>query len=125
MGFSPTVQTIRKPDGGRTVSLPEESLLRLGAMREVNGQEAIADVAEIPARSRDMQDIEAFEKLTPRLKEMLRLIAEGLSTKQIAGRLSISKKTVEFHRGRLTRQLGIRAIALLARYAVRVGATSP
>jgi DNA-binding NarL/FixJ family response regulator len=73
----------------------------------------------------DLQEIEAFGQLTPRLQEVLRLVADGLSTKQIAAHLNITKKTVEFHRGRLTTKLGIRAVALLARYAVRVGASPP
>jgi DNA-binding NarL/FixJ family response regulator len=72
-----------------------------------------------------LDEIEAFGRLTPRLREVLRLIADGLSTKEIAAHLSISKKTVEFHRGRLTTKLGIHASALLARYAVRVGAIPP
>jgi DNA-binding NarL/FixJ family response regulator len=70
-------------------------------------------------------EIETFAKLTPRLQEILRLIADGLSTKEIAAQLNITKKTVEFHRGRLAKQLGIHPIALLARYAVRMGVTSP
>jgi len=71
------------------------------------------------------REIEVFGKLTPRLQEVLRLIADGLSAKEIAASLHISRKTVEFHRGRLTTRLGIHATALLARYAVRVGATPP
>jgi DNA-binding NarL/FixJ family response regulator len=72
-----------------------------------------------------LDEAETFGQLTPRLQEVLRLIADGLSTKQIAAQLNITKKTVEFHRGRLTAKLGIRAVALLARYAVRVGASPP
>jgi DNA-binding NarL/FixJ family response regulator len=53
---------------------------------------------------------------------VLRLIADGLSTKEIASRLKISKKTVEFHRRRLAKQLGIQPVAQLARFAVRAGA---
>jgi DNA-binding NarL/FixJ family response regulator len=71
------------------------------------------------------REIETYGKLTPRLQEVLRLIADGLSTKEIAAQLNISGKTVEFHRGRLTTRVGIHATALLARYAVRVGAIPP
>ncbi len=81
--------------------------------------------AAMPPRSQDSREIEEFGKLTPRLREMLQLIANGYSTKQIASHLKISTKTVEFHRSRLAKQLGIYPIALLTRYAVRVGAIPP
>ena len=74
---------------------------------------------------RDSREIETLGELTPRQLEVLRFIAEGLSTKDIAARLNITRKTVEYHRSRLTKRLGIYAIALLARYAVRMGAIPP
>ncbi|HZZ79607.1 MAG TPA: LuxR C-terminal-related transcriptional regulator, partial [Gemmataceae bacterium] len=64
---------------------------------------------------------EAYERLTPRLKDVLVMVADGHSSKAIATKLNISLKTVEFHRRRLHQQLGIRGDALLARFAVRVG----
>ena len=82
----------------------------------------IDEPAEGIAQSGIAQQIDAFEKLTPRLKEVLLLIAIGLSTKDIAAHLGIGKKTVEFHRDRLRKRIGIRTIAQPARYAVRVGA---
>jgi DNA-binding NarL/FixJ family response regulator len=65
-----------------------------------------------------------FELLTPRQREVLQLIAEGNSTKQIAQRLRLSAKTVETHRTELMKRLGIRGIAGLVRYAIRVGIIS-
>jgi len=59
--------------------------------------------------------------LTPRKLEILKLIAEGKSTKQIAHMLNISVKTVETHRAQLMEQLGIYDIAGLVRYAIRSG----
>jgi DNA-binding NarL/FixJ family response regulator len=76
-------------------------------------------------RASDSREMETYGKLTPRLQEVLRLIADGLSTKEMAAQLNISGKTVGFHRSRLTKKVGIHAIALLARYAVRVGAIPP
>jgi DNA-binding NarL/FixJ family response regulator len=63
----------------------------------------------------------SFELLTPRQREVLQLIAEGLSTKEIAGRLDLSVKTVETHRTELMERLGIHGVAGLVRYAIRVG----
>ncbi|MFZ4791601.1 MAG: response regulator [Candidatus Competibacteraceae bacterium] len=59
--------------------------------------------------------------LTPRQREVLQLIAEGHSTKQIAERLSISIKTVETHRAQLTERLHIYDVAGLTRFAIRTG----
>ena len=60
-------------------------------------------------------------KLTPRQREVLQLVAEGKSTKEISSRLGISAKTVEFHRNSLMDELGVRTIAELTRYAISQG----
>jgi DNA-binding NarL/FixJ family response regulator len=65
--------------------------------------------------------IETFERLTTRQREVLKLIAEGNSTKQIALALKISVKTVEAHRMLLTDRLDIRHTAGLVRYAIKAG----
>ena len=59
--------------------------------------------------------------LSPRQREVLRLIAEGRTTKQIAQVLEISVKTVETHRAQLMERLGIYDVAGLVRYAISVG----
>jgi DNA-binding NarL/FixJ family response regulator len=63
----------------------------------------------------------AGDPLTPRQRDVLRLIAEGGSTKSISERLRISVKTVEAHRYQLMHRLGIHEIAGLVRYAIRMG----
>ena len=63
--------------------------------------------------------------LTPRQTEVLQLIAEGHSSKEIARRLSLSVKTVETHRSQLMKQLDIHEVTGLVRYAMRVGLISP
>jgi len=63
--------------------------------------------------------------LTPRQREILTLIAEGLSTKEIAVRLRLSVKTVETHRAALMERLDIRDVASLVRYAIRTGLVVP
>jgi DNA-binding NarL/FixJ family response regulator len=59
--------------------------------------------------------------LTPRQREVLILISEGESTKEIANRLHVSVKTIESHRLQLMGRLGINDVAGLVRYAVRSG----
>lgn len=60
-----------------------------------------------------------LHKLSPRQVEVLRLIAEGLATRDIAKQLTVSGKTVEAHRAELMRRLGIRTVSGLVRYALR------
>jgi DNA-binding NarL/FixJ family response regulator len=64
-------------------------------------------------------------QLSTREREVLRLIAEGLSAKEIARELSISSKTVEAHRTSLMRKLGARKATELVRFALRHGLIEP
>ncbi|HXI02642.1 MAG TPA: response regulator transcription factor [Candidatus Saccharimonadales bacterium] len=63
--------------------------------------------------------------LTQRQREILQLLAEGHSTKEIAHLLDVSVKTVETHRTRLMDRLGIHDVAGLVRFAIRAGLVSP
>lgn len=63
--------------------------------------------------------------LTPRQREVLQLVAEGKSTKEISAALKISTKTVEFHRNSLMDELGVRTTAELTRYALARGIVVP
>jgi DNA-binding NarL/FixJ family response regulator len=62
-----------------------------------------------------------LERLTPRQREILQLIAEGRTTPEIAQLLQVSVKTVDTHRTQLMDRLDIHDIAGLVRYAIRVG----
>ena len=68
---------------------------------------------------------EPFSLLSGREREVLHLIADGLSAKEIAARLEISTKTVEAHRTSLMRKLGVRKATALVRYALRHGLIEP
>jgi DNA-binding NarL/FixJ family response regulator len=63
--------------------------------------------------------------LTSREREILQLIAEGLSSKETASELGISIRTVESHRANLMEKLGIHKISGLVRFAIREGLLSP
>ena len=64
-----------------------------------------------------------LDELTPRQREILQLIAEGRTTKEIAGRLDLSIKTIETHRGQLMERLDIHDVPGLVKFAIRVGLT--
>lgn len=85
---------------------------RLAGTRERALEEQLGDSAELAV-------------LTPRQKEVLQLIAEGLSTKQIADRLGLSVKTIEAHRANLMDRLQIHDVPGLVRLAVRSRLVSP
>lgn len=72
----------------------------------------------------NQQDPSLADLLTSRQREILQLIAEGHTTKQIAALLHRSEKTIEAHRIRLMNQLDIHDVAGLVRYAIRIGLVS-
>jgi len=95
------IQAIRDVHHGKLYLSPAISDVVVGAYRELGG----------PSR----------DPLTPREREVLQLVAEGRTTKQVAEMLGITVKTAESHRSRLMLKLGIHEIAGLVRYAVRRG----
>lgn len=68
-------------------------------------------------------DRSAFSLLTAREREVLQLLAEGKSTKDVAFQLGISVKTIETYRQQLMEKLGMHSIAELTKYAIREGLT--
>ncbi|MBN2139850.1 MAG: response regulator transcription factor [Desulfovibrionaceae bacterium] len=62
-----------------------------------------------------------YGSLTPREQEVMRLLAEGLSAREVAAKLSVSPKTVENHRANLMRKLGLQNSVELVRFAARIG----
>jgi len=65
-----------------------------------------------------------FTQLTPREREVLQLLSEGKSNKEMASSLNIGLKTIETHRAQLMEKLGIYTVAELTKYAIREGLTS-
>jgi two-component system response regulator NreC len=65
------------------------------------------------------------EELTPRETEVLRLVAQGYTSQQVADQLSISVNTVETHRAHIMEKLGLRGRAQLVRYAIARGLLTP
>jgi DNA-binding NarL/FixJ family response regulator len=75
-------------------------------------------------REGDLPEKDLFKKISPRQREILQLLAEGKSGKEIAAILNISARTVEFHKYRMMEQLNIKTSAELVQYAVKHGILS-
>ena len=70
------------------------------------------------------QDNSAYSVLTDREREVVQLIAEGMSTKKIAKELHLSVKTIEWHRSQLMKKVHLTSVAELVKYAITEGLTS-
>ena len=103
-------------------------------LKQSAGEELIAAIQEVlqgrtyltPLITRDViasftETTPAGVKLTPRQREVLRLIAEGRRMKEIAAILELSTRTVETHKYEMMRGLGVESTAELVRYAVQIG----
>ena len=102
---------------------PQELALALAAM--CNGQSYVSPAV---AKSVNRANSESWDEtrgnaelLTPRQTEVLRMVAQGLSSKDIARQLNVSIKTVDSHRTGLMKQLDIHEVTGLVRYAIRTG----
>jgi DNA-binding NarL/FixJ family response regulator len=99
------VRAIREVAGGAMYLSPAVSTI-------------VADAIRSPAPAPE-------EMLTPREREVLQLVAEGKTTKEIATILGVSVKTADAHRTRLMQKLDLHDVAGLTRYAIRQGLTEP
>ena len=73
-----------------------------------------------PAITSAIEARKPLTRLSPRQVEVLMLVANGRSTREIADRFGLSVKTVESHRGAMMKRLGLHDIAALVRYAIRM-----
>ncbi|HZY13190.1 MAG TPA: LuxR C-terminal-related transcriptional regulator, partial [Beijerinckiaceae bacterium] len=78
---------------------------------------------ETETRTSDLRS--SYETLTPREREVMRLVVSGLMNKQAAGELGLSEITVKIHRGRVMRKMGARSLADLVRMAETLGTPMP
>lgn len=68
--------------------------------------------------------VEILSQLTPRQREVLQLFAEGLIAKEVAATLKISRRTAEFHKARIMKELGVHSTAELTQFAIKHGIIS-
>jgi DNA-binding NarL/FixJ family response regulator len=117
----------KKKNGIRTEQV-EKTLQRVVHkefdMHDLHQKILALPVKELPLREFVKQK-SALERLTNRQREILQLIAESQNTKQIAGILKVSSKTVEYHRRKLMTALNVYDIPRLVRFALRAGLIQP
>ena len=119
------LQAVRAGASGYLVkdSAASELLVAVRSLRAGRGyfgpQAAKALAEQLQHPERQVED--PYGRLTPREREVFHLIAEGLTTKEIARKLDISAKTAENHRARVLDKLDVRNTAELVRYALRRG----
>ena len=82
--------------------------------------EVVEKLMKSPEKEARITDA-AYSALTPREQEVMRLLAEGLSSKEIAEKLFISPKTVDNHRANILNKLGLHSTMELVRYAAKLG----
>jgi DNA-binding NarL/FixJ family response regulator len=82
--------------------------------------EVVEKLMKSPEKEARVTDA-AYSALTPREQEVMRLLAEGLSSKEIAEKLFISPKTVDNHRANILNKLGLHSTMELVRYAAKLG----
>jgi len=82
--------------------------------------QVVENLLKFPIRDARITDVD-YASLTPREQEVMRLLAEGFSAKEIAEKLYISPKTVENHRSNIMNKLGLHSTMELIRYAAKIG----
>ena len=80
----------------------------------------VENLMKSPLKAAKITDAD-YSTLTPREQEVMRLLAEGLSSKAVAEKLFISPKTVENHRANIMNKLGLHSTIELVRYAAKLG----
>jgi DNA-binding NarL/FixJ family response regulator len=122
------VQALRAGASGYLVKEAATGELHRAISSVARGQTYLSPSISRCTVERLMEDermsVSSLDQLTPRQREILQLLAEGRSTRDIAALLSVSVKTVETHRARLMERLDIRDIPGLVRIAIREGLIS-
>ncbi len=82
--------------------------------------QVVKKLAQLPDKN-TVGIIKGYDTLTPREQEVMVLVASGMSSQKIADKLFISPKTIENHRSKIMRKLGVSGVIDLARYAAKIG----
>jgi DNA-binding NarL/FixJ family response regulator len=113
---------------GYLVKAADPAELELAVRAVARGARFLSSAVAEPVVAASLKRVEreqtSLERLTPRRREVLQLVAEGDTTKEIARKLGVSVKTAEAYRGELMKALDIHDVASLTRYAIRTGLVS-
>ncbi len=107
---------VLKSDAGRSLVAAIEALARHEPF--FTARMSGTRCGEVPGPKPAVQ-VAYRSPLTPREREIVQLVAEGKSTKELADRLGITVKTAETHRSNILRKLGLRSVSDMVRYAIR------
>ena len=122
------LKTLRAGAVGYLVKTADPAELELAIRAAVRGEKflssAVSEHVVAGCLKRLDKEQSSLARLPPRQREVLQLVAEGHTTKDIARRLDISVKTAEAYRAELMKALDIHDIASLTRYAIRAGLVS-
>jgi len=123
------LQALRAGATGYLLKAAATAELRLALEAVQRGETYLSPTIskEVLARHRQLANdpkADTTKTLTPRMREIVQLIAEGRSTKEIAFLLNLSVKTIETHRMHLMARLGLHDVAGVVRYALRTGLIS-
>jgi DNA-binding CsgD family transcriptional regulator len=90
-----------------------------------NGNRPTSRVLESEKTESASAEETPIDTLSHRQQEILKMIAEDLTSREIGDRLGVSTKTVEFHRINIKERLGVKGVAGMVRYAIRTGLLEP
>lgn len=111
-----------KTDAGRDLVAAVEALQRQRTFFTTRVSQMVLDgFLDRQDKTHESKDYVAGDVLTSREREVIQLLAEGKTSKEVAVALNLSVKTAETHRTNLMRKLGLHSVADLTRYAVRNG----
>jgi DNA-binding NarL/FixJ family response regulator len=122
------LKTLRVGAAGYVVKNADPAELELAIRAAARGERFLSSTVSEHVIAACLKRVDreqtSLERLTPRQREVLQLVAEGYTTKEIAAKLDIGVKTAEAYRGELMKALAIHDTASLTRYAIRAGLVS-
>lgn len=122
------LKTFRAGAVGYLVKTADPAELELAIRAAARGEKSLSSAVSQHVVAACLRRVDreqtSLERLTPRQREVLQLVAEGHTTKEIAAKLNITAKTAETYRGELMDGLDIHDVASLTRYAIRTGLVS-
>lgn len=117
------LQALRAGAVGYLLKTARSAELKTAIQSVANGQTYLSPsiAAYVADYLKNPAGISPLDRLTSRQREVLQLIAEGYTTRNVAAKLNISERTIDKHRASLMRQIDVHDIPALVRFAIRTG----